>query len=74
MYTIADRLKKMLENPLAVVEYFHNTIRAIIEGVLKGGIFGKLLHFYGPIEYQGRGTPHIHLAVRISMAFHLNLQ
>ena len=67
MYIIADRLKTMLENPLAVVEYFHNTVRAIIEGVLKGRMFGELVHFYGPVEYQGRGTPHIHLAVRISM-------
>jgi hypothetical protein len=55
----------MLKNPLAVVEYFHDMVRVIIEKVLKGGIFGDLLHHYGPIEYQGRYTPHIHMAVSI---------
>jgi Helitron helicase-like domain at N-terminus len=50
----------MLDNPLAVVEYFHNTI---IEKMLKGGMFGELIHYQGPIEYQGRGAPHAHLVV-----------
>ena len=63
MYSASDRLRTMLKNPLAVVEYFHNTVKTIIETVLKGGIFGDLLHYYGPIEYQGRATPHIHIAV-----------
>src|SRR5579859_4367332 len=32
--------------------------------MLKGGMFGKLIHYQGPIEYQGRGTPHAHLMVQ----------
>jgi hypothetical protein len=63
LYDSTHRLQTMLKNPLAVVEYFHNMIRVIIEKVLKGGIFGDLLHHYGPIEYQGRYTPHIHMVV-----------
>jgi len=63
-YALSQRLKRTLNNPLAVVEYFHNMIRAIIENVLKAGIFGEVSHYYATIEYQGRGTPHTHLAVR----------
>jgi Helitron helicase-like domain at N-terminus len=65
LYNASLRLKKMLDNPLAVLEYFHNTVNTLIETMLKGnGLFGELLHYYGPIEYQGRGTPHTHLAVQ----------
>ena len=38
-------------------------ITAIIENVLKQGIFGEVSHYYATIEYQGCGTPHTHLAV-----------
>ena len=62
---MSQRLKRTLNNPLAVVEYFHNMITAIIENVLKEGIFGEVNHYYATIEYQGRDTPHMHLAVSI---------
>ncbi len=48
-----------------MVEYFHNMITTIIENILKDGIFGDVNHYYATIEYQGRGTPHMHLAVSI---------
>jgi len=63
LYMAGDRLKTMLNNPLATMEYFHNTIDTIIQTMLKGGMFGDLIHYHGPIEYQGRGTPHAHLMV-----------
>jgi Helitron helicase-like domain at N-terminus len=63
MHSASERLRLMLKNPLAVTEYFHNVVKTIIETILKGGMFGDLVHHYGPIEYQGRCTPHIHLAV-----------
>ena len=62
-YTSSYRLKMMLRNPLTVVEYFHTLINTIIEQVFKKGMFGDLRHYYGTIEYQGRGTPHIHIIV-----------
>ena len=62
-YNYTERVKILLENPLAVVDYFHNMVKAIINAVLKQGMFGKLVHHYGTIEYQGRFTPHIHMAV-----------
>jgi hypothetical protein len=62
-YTAERRLERTLNNPLAVVEYFHTMVTTIIEKILKGGVFGDLAHHYGTIEYQGRKTPHIHLAV-----------
>ena len=63
LYSSEERLKRMVDNPLAVVEYFHSMVTAIIEKVLKGGVFGELIHHFGTIEYQGRYTPHIHMAV-----------
>jgi Helitron helicase-like domain at N-terminus len=54
-----------MDNPLAMVEHFHTTIKTIINGPLKQGLFGDMRHHYGTIEYQGRGTPHIHLAIWI---------
>jgi hypothetical protein len=66
-YSFTERVRVLLQNPLAVVEYFHNMVEAIIEGVIKQGMFGELLHHYGTIEYQGRFTPHIHMAV----SFHI---
>jgi hypothetical protein len=63
LYTAGDRLKTMLNNPLSVVEYFRNTIGTIIQTMLKGGMFSELIHYHGPIEYQGQGTPHAHLVV-----------
>ena len=62
-YSLSQRFKRTLNNPLAMVEYFHNMITAIIEDVLKQGIFGEVSHCYATIEYQGRDTPHIHPAV-----------
>ena len=62
-YSFTDRVSKLLQNPLSVVEYFHNTVQGIVEGVLKKGLFGEVTHYYGTIEYQGRFTPHMHMAV-----------
>ena len=39
-YSQTKRLQTTLNNPAAViVEYFHHTVNAIIEKVLKGGLF-----------------------------------
>lgn len=62
-YSFTQRLKTTLDNPLAVVEYFHNMVTTIIDNMLKDGMFGEASHYYATIEYQGRGTPHTHLAV-----------
>jgi hypothetical protein len=56
-------MRSMLANPLAVIDYFHNTVTAIIAAVIEGGMFGEGAHYYGIIEYQGRGMPHIHILV-----------
>ena len=62
-YSPSVRNTRMSQNPLAVVEYFHTTIKTILSTLIKGGLFGEVAHHYGTIEYQGRGTPHIHLLV-----------
>ena len=63
LYSSEDRLRRTIDNPLATVEYFHSMVTTIIEKVLKAGVFGELAHHFGTIEYQGRHSPHIHLAV-----------
>ena len=63
LYAAGERLDTMLANPLAVVEYFHTTINTIIQTLLKGGMFGELVHYYGLVEYLGGGPPHTHLVV-----------
>ena len=63
LWSSAKRLEVVMDNPLGMVEYFHMTIKAIIEGPLKHGLFGEMRHHYGIIEYQEQGSPHIHLAV-----------
>jgi hypothetical protein len=41
LYTAGDRLKRMLNNPLSVVQYFRSTINTILKTMLKGGILLK---------------------------------
>jgi hypothetical protein len=66
-YPSSRRLEKTINNPLAVVEYFHSMVRIIIERVLQAGIFGELSHHFGTVEYQGRKAPHIHLIVHVDL-------
>jgi len=63
LYAAEERLNMMLKNPLAVVEYFHNTINTILRTLLKEGMFGELIHYYDSIEYLERGSPHTHLVI-----------
>jgi len=65
-FSSMQRMTTMLANPLTMVDYFHNMIDTVIEAIIKGGMFGQNAHYYGAIEYQGRGTPHIHIMVRLS--------
>jgi Helitron helicase-like domain at N-terminus len=66
-YPSSSRLEKTINNPLAVVEYFHSMVRIIIERVLQAGIFGELSHHFGTVEYQGCKAPHIHLIVHVDL-------
>jgi hypothetical protein len=58
------RLGTMLDNSLAAVEYFRNMVDTILKRMLKGGMFGELIHYHGTVEYLSRGPPHTHLLVR----------
>ena len=70
-FSYLERMKSMLANPLAVVDYFHNTVNAIIASVIEGGMFGESAHYYGVVEYQGRGTPHIYILVLLILCYDL---
>jgi hypothetical protein len=62
-FSYLERMRWMLTNLLALIDYFHNTVAAIIAAVIQGGMFGEGAHHYGVIEYQGRKTSHIHILV-----------
>jgi Helitron helicase-like domain at N-terminus len=66
--TSSHRVQLMLKNPLATVLYFHNTVRAILNGPIQGGLFGDMNNYYVPIEYQRQGTPRFHIALWIKGA------
>ena len=38
-YEIGHRIQIMLQNPLAVVEYFHNTVKTVLMAFLKRSLF-----------------------------------
>ena len=59
-FTASKWFQVSQNNPLAVNKYFHTMVSTFIEVVLNGGLFGELSDYFGVIEYQGRGTPHIH--------------
>jgi hypothetical protein len=67
-YSLKDRVKATLNNPLAVVEYFHNMVKTMLDTLLATSLFGSVKHHFGTIEYQGRGSPHIHLLVNLDLA------
>lgn len=67
-----QRAETVAKDPVAVAEWFHIIIKAILEGLfghqskVKGynfhkGVFGKLAAYYGTVENQARGALHFHL-------------
>ena len=64
-------------DPYAASEFFHFIIQAVLEELMgiqghspykssiecKPGIFGRISHYIGTVEAQGRGTLHFHMVV-----------
>ncbi|KAJ3540727.1 hypothetical protein NMY22_g4175 [Coprinellus aureogranulatus] len=55
-------------NPGACALFFHHSIKAFIEIILRhgresGGLYGECKAYYGTVEAQGRGTLHCHMLI-----------
>jgi len=59
LYSSEERLKRMVDNPLAVVEYFHSMVTIIIEKVLKGGRGPRCYFRSQPFGVAGISEPSI---------------
>src|SRR5579859_449627 len=62
-YSATERMRIALQNPQAVNEYFDTIVRLLIECLFEGGLFGRLVAYFGVKEYQGRGAPHVHMVL-----------
>ena len=71
------RAATIASDPYAASEFFHFIIQAVLEELMgiqghspyksgierKPGIFGRVSHYIGTVEAQGRGTLHFHMVV-----------
>lgn len=67
-----ERAEAVAQDPVAVAEWFHTLIPAILSGLFghtnrgkdfrfQKGVFGQLSAYFGTIENQARGALHFHL-------------
>lgn len=57
-------------DPVTCARYFDNRVMCFLNSVLKSESqpIGKIVDYFGKIEFQQRGSPHIHLLVWIKDA------
>ena len=57
-------------DPVTCARYFDNKVKAFIGSILQGKIapLGKIKEYFYRVEFQQRGSPHIHMLVWIEMA------
>ena len=72
---ITDHLsndEEPLDRPDLVSRVFKLKVNEIIDEIVKGQIFGRVLAYAYTVEYQKRGNPHIHLLVTLAEEDKLN--
>ena len=64
-----ERVKWINKNPAAVTIYLYDVFhRLMFEFILKTKVFGKVSDYVVKVEFQQRGTPHIHLILWVEDA------
>jgi len=64
-----ERVKWLNKNPTAVTLYIYDVFRRFLfDFILKTEVFGKVKDYVVKVEFQQRGTPHIHLILWIKDA------
>ena len=60
--TIEDKLGLVAAHPAACSRYFHDCVQKFFSGILQSPCspLGKLQEFFYHVEFQKRGSPHIH--------------
>ena len=57
-----ERVKWINKNPAAVTQYIYDTFRTFVFDLLmKTEVLGKIKDYVIKVEFQQRGTPHIHV-------------
>lgn len=70
----SDRFRTLARDPVAGARYFRRLSNVVVEVLIgwcelrgrpraQGGAFGTCKGFYGAIEAQARGSPHIHMLI-----------
>ena len=68
----SEKCKLISTHPTICSLYFDNKVKKLYKHILKSphSPFGKLLNFFDHVEFQHRGSPHIHSLLRIENAPH----
>lgn len=65
--TTLERMRLIVENPVAAAMFFHKTVRVFLKKMVEGGMFGPCKNYYGVVETQGRGSLHIHMLIWVDL-------
>ena len=68
--TWQEKIKLVQKDPVTCSRYFDHRVQEFLNTVLKSSCepIGKLLDFFYRVEFQQRGSPHIHMLVWIENA------
>lgn len=68
--TWQEKCELMKSDPVTCARYFDNRIQCFFNSVLKSHSkpTGEIADYFGRIEFQQRGSPHIHLLIWIKYA------
>lgn len=68
--TWQEKCKLIKSDPVTCTRYFNHRVQVFISDVLKSSLapLGKIVDYFYRVEFQQRGTPHIHMLVWIENA------
>ena len=71
-FDLAEKTKLVQKDPVTCSRYFDHRVQEFLNTVLKSasGPIGKIQYFFYRLEFQQRGSPHIHMLVWIEMPRH----
>ena len=61
--TTYKRAETIASHPVATAKFFHLLITNILETMIVGGVLGPIKAYFGTVESQGRGSPHLHILI-----------
>ncbi len=68
--TFMERAKLLADFPITAARHFDHRFRALLQYINEDNkvLGGKVIHHWWRIEFQARGSPHIHMLVWIDLA------